>query len=183
MSTNINNFKERLNGITEWLRKELSTIRTGRATITLLDGVSIDVYGSKSPISQNASINLEDPKTIRIVPWDKGIIKDIESAITKADLGVSVSVDDEGVRVKFPDLTSETREKLGRNALAKVEEAKVSVRNERGEIIKHFEGLKKNSEMSEDELKREKDNIQKIVDDKTKEFDEMGKAKVKEVSS
>ena len=134
-----------------------------------------------SPINQNASITIEDAKTIRIVPWDKGIIKDIESGITKADLGVSVSADEEGIRVAFPELTSETRERLAKNALAKVEEAKISLRNERAETIKHFETEQKNGSISEDELQREKDTIQKLIDEKSKEFDQIGKDKETEI--
>jgi ribosome recycling factor len=180
---NVNDFKTRLTEVTDWLQKELSTVRTGRATITLLDGVMVEVYGAKSPINQNASVNIEDAKTVRVVPWDKGIIKDIESAITRADLGVSVSADDEGVRIKFPDLTTETREMLAKKALSKVEEAKVSARSERANIIKQFENAQKSGEISEDELKRGKDDVQKMVDEKNKEFDGLGKAKEQEIKS
>lgn len=183
MSTDINSFKARLEEIKDWLSKELSSIRTGRATITLLDGVMVDSYGTKSPINQVASINLEDPKTIRIVPWDKALIKEIEGALTKADMGVSISADADGVRVKFPDLTTEVREKLVKNAFAKIEEAKVSVRNKRAEIIKALEASEKAGEMSEDILKREKDSVQKLVDEKVKDFDEIGERKEKEIKS
>jgi ribosome recycling factor len=183
MTTDINTFKEKLEDADKWITKELSSIRTGRATVTLLDGIMIEVYGTKGPINQSASINVEDAKSIRVVPWDKGIISEIESAISKAELGVSISSDADGVRVKFPDLTSETRELLLKQAGKKIEEAKIRLRNDRGEIIKHFENQEKEGNISKDELKREKDDIQKLIDDKVKEFDEKYKLKEQEIKA
>jgi len=183
MNTDINAFKIKLDAVVVWLGKEFSSIRTGRATITILDDVFIEAYGSKSPINQNASITIEDPKTIRIVPWDKGLIKSIENAISKANLGVSTMSDGDGVRVKFPDLTSETRDLLVKQAFKKIEEAKISIRNERSEIMKALEKSQKDGEMSEDELKRKKDEIQKIVDEKTTKLEEKGVLKETEIKS
>lgn len=178
-----NDFKKRIQEISEWLGKELSNIRTGRATVTLLDGVKVDSYGTQTPINQLATINIEDPKTIRIVSWDKGVIKQIESAISDADLGVSIMSDAEGVRVKFPELTSETRDKLVKQAFKKVEEAKISLRNERGEFIKKLESKEKAGEISEDDLKRFKDEVQSSVDGVQKDLEERGKAKESEIKS
>lgn len=179
----INTFKTKLEEVSKWLEKEFSNIRTGRATVTLLDGVMVENYGQKSPINQTASVNVEDPKTIRIVPWDKSLVSVIEKAIGDADLGVSVMSDAEGLRVKFPDLTSETREQLAKQANKKTEEAKITLRNLRGEIIKNFEKAEKDGEISEDELKRKKDEVQKLVDEKGKEFDEKLKAKESEIKA
>lgn len=181
MNIDINAFKGRLDEVSKWLQKEFSNVRTGRATVTLLDGVMVESYGQKSPINQTASVNIEDPKTIRVIPWDKSLISVIEGSINDADLGVSVMSDADGVRVKFPDLTSETREQLVKQANKKTEEAKISVRNERGEIIKALEKEEKDGNISEDELKRKKDEIQKLVDEKNKEFDESLKAKEVEI--
>jgi ribosome recycling factor len=181
MTTDINTFKTRANEVEEWLSKELASIRTGRATITLLDDVMVEAYGTKTPINQNASINIEDPKTIRIVPWDKGLISEIESSINKADLGVSIMSDAEGVRVKFPDLTSETREQLIKQIHKKVEDAKISLRNERGDIVKGLETSQKAGEISEDDLKRQKDEVQKLVDEIGKKLEEKGKVKEEEI--
>jgi len=183
MTTDVNTLKIKLDEVSKWLQKEFSAIRTGRATITLLDDVMVEAYGTRSPINQTASINIEDPKTIRIMPWDKSVIKSIETAIQNADLGVSVMTDADGVRVKFPELTTETRENLVKQANKKTEEAKISVRNERGDVIKSLETSQKNGEISEDELKRKKDEIQKLVDEKNKEFDEKLKAKETEIRS
>lgn len=183
MNTDINTFKKKLDDVVNWLSKEFSAIRTGRATVTLLEDVFIDAYGIKSPIKQNASINIEDLKTIRISPWDKGLIRSIEKSIQDADFGVSVLTDSEGVRVKFPDLTSETREQLVKQAHKKTEEAKISIRNERGDIIKSLEKLEKEGTISEDDLKRKKDEVQKFVDEKTKELDKKIKLKEQEIRS
>lgn len=183
MAYDLSSFKQKVKDVEEWLSKELSSIRTGRATATLLDGVQVEVYGAKSPINQNANIQIEDPKTIRISPWDKGLIPTIEKAITVADLGVSTSVDDEGLRVIFPDLTTETRERLVKQAHGKVEEAKVSIRNERNKVMGDIKDKQKAGEMSEDDAKREEDSVQKIVDEANKKFDERSKAKEAEVMS
>lgn len=181
MNTDINAFKQRLEEVGKWLSSEFSSIRTGRATVSLLDDVMVESYGTRSPINQVASISIEDPKSIRILSWDKGLVKSIESAITKADLGVSVMTDMEGVRVKFPDLTSETREQLVKQANKKTEEAKISVRNERGDIVKALEKLEKEGGISEDDLKRKKDEVQKLVEETNKSLDEKLKAKEIEI--
>ena len=98
--------------ILEWLAGEYRSIQTGRATPQVLDLVHIDMYGSRTPVAHAASVTIEDPRTIRVSPWDKMIIRDIEKAINEADLGLSVSSDDQGLRVNFPALTTETRQKL-----------------------------------------------------------------------
>lgn len=173
--------KAKLQDASEWLRKEFSGIRTGQATTALLDSISVEVYGAKSPINQNATITIEDPKTIRITPWDKSIIQIIEKAIMVADLGVSTSVDGEGLRVIFPNLTTETRQKLVKQAKLKAEEAKVSIRNERNKIMGDIDDAKKAGEKSEDDAKRDKDSVQKFVDEANKQIDEIMKAKEAEI--
>jgi ribosome recycling factor len=183
MNTDINTFKKKLDDVVLWLSREFTAIRTGRATVNLLDDVMVEAYGTRSPINQVASVNIEDAKSIRILSWDKSLVKSIESALTKANLGVSIMTDAEGVRVKFPDLTSETREMLVKQAYKRVEEAKISVRNERNEIIKALEKLEKEKAMSEDDLKRKKDEVQKLVDQTTRTLDEKGVLKEKEIRS
>ncbi|HWH07094.1 MAG TPA: ribosome-recycling factor, partial [Candidatus Paceibacterota bacterium] len=110
----------------EWLTRELSGVRTGRATPALLDSVKPEIYGARTPITNVASVTVEDARTIRIVPWDKSVVKSIEKAITEADLGISVSVDDMGLRVIFPELTAERRTMLAKLAGEKFEHAKVT---------------------------------------------------------
>lgn len=183
MAYDFSTFKKRITGVEEWLKKELSGIRTGRATIALLDSVTVDVYGAKSPLTQNASITIEDPRTLRIAPWDKSIISAIEKGITLADIGVSTSADSEGMRVIFPDLTSETRLKLVKQAKAKIEEAKVTLRLERSKISKDIDEQEKNAGMPKDDAKRYRDEMQKMVDAASKSFDELGVLKEKEITS
>lgn len=169
--------------IKNWLAKELSTLRTGRATVTILDGVSVEAYGSWSPINQLATVNVEDAKTIRLTPWDKTILKGIEQAIQKADLGLSVVSNGVDVRVIFPDLTTETRMNLVKQGYKRVEEAKVSLRTERADSIKKLEQFAKDNSISEDDLKRQKDEVQKIIDAVIAEFDTMGALKEKEITT
>lgn len=181
MKHNLNKFKEELNYVLDWLRKEMSMIRTGSATTNLLDSVMVEAYGTKSQINQNASINIEDSKTIRIVPWDKSLIQSIEKAISLADLGVSTSVDGVGIRVIFPNLTTETREKLIKQAKAKLEEAKISSRNERNKIMKEIDEDKKSGELPEDDAKRVKDEVESLVKKSQEAFEELLSKKEQEI--
>jgi ribosome recycling factor len=177
----IKSLKIKTEEVKKWLLKELSGLRTGRATITILDSVFVEAYGARSPINQVANISVEDAKTIKITAWDKSIIKSVEQAIQKADLGLSVSTNDAGVRVIFPDLTTETRQNLVKQALKKIEEAKVSVRTDRADAIKRLEQFAKDNSISEDDVKRSKDEVQKIVDEAVRDFDATGALKEKEI--
>lgn len=183
MAYDFKDFKQKTEEVNDWLRKNLASIRTGRATVTLLDSVMVESYGVKTPLNQTSNITIEDPKTIRIVPWDKGLIPALEKGITLADLGVSTSVDSEGVRVKFPDLTTETRERLAKQAKSKVEEAKVSLRNERNKVMKEIDEEKRGGNLSEDDAKRSEEELNKIIKEKNDDFDELGKNKEKEILS
>lgn len=159
MVYNTQNFKIELKKIEEWLSKEYSQIHTGRATPMVLDSVMVDSYGSRMPIKNVAQISIEDPKTLRVSPWDKSQIKGIESAISECNLGLSIVSDGEGVRVIFPMLTTENRSKLVKILKERMEDARISVRKERQNEIDKTEDL------PEDEKKRAKDDIQKCVDE------------------
>ncbi|MEI6660011.1 MAG: ribosome recycling factor [bacterium] len=165
MPYNTNNFKAEVKKIEEWLSREFSQVHTGRATPMVLDSISIDVYGARSPIKNVASVNIEDPKTLRVAPWDKNQIKEIESAINAANLGLSVMSDGEGVRVIFPMMTTENRTKLLKVLKEKLEEARISVRKVRQDEISKLDDL------PEDEAKRGKDDIQKCVDEANKNLE------------
>jgi len=159
MSYNTQSFKTELKKIEEWLSKEYSQVHTGRATPIVLDSIMIESYGSYVSIKNVASISIEDPKTLRVAPWDKNQIKSIETAVNDANLGLSVVSDSDGVRVIFPMLTTENRTKLVKVLKEKLEDARISVRKERqGEI-------EKTEDLPEDELKRAKEDIQKSVDE------------------
>jgi len=163
MTYDFSSFKQKTKGTEEWLIKELGGVRTGRATVSFLDGVKVDSYGSTMHLSGVASLNTEDPRTIRITPWDRSQTQAIEKAINLADLGVAVSVDDKGLRVIFPELTGERRQQLAKIAKQKLEESKVALRRERGEISDDLNKKKKDGEMSEDEMTRSKLEMEKIV--------------------
>src|SRR5438045_2445567 len=135
MAYNTQNFKGGLKKIEDWLSKEYSQVHTGRATPLVLDSIMITSYGSRMPLKNVASITIEDPKTLRIAPWDKNQIKDIEIAIIEANLGLGTASDSDGVRVIFPMLTTENRTKLAKILKEKLEDARINVRKERGDEI------------------------------------------------
>ena len=161
----------------------MSGIRTGRATPTLLDGVQVEAYGARMPISQVASLSTEDARTLRITPWDASQTKEIERAITLANLGVSSAVDDKGLRVFFPELTSERREQLLKISKQKLEEARVALRGERDKVWSDIQAKEKDGKLSEDEKFRAKDEMQKLIDEGNKKLEELAERKEKEISS
>jgi len=175
-------FKNSVSDVENWLSKEFSTIRTGMASVALLDGIKIESYGSLVPLSQLANIGVEDAKTLTVNPWDTSQIKAVEKTITDADLGVSVSVGGTGIRISFPDLTSERRSLLIKTAKEKLEKAKVSLRAEREKIWDEIQESEKNSEINEDEKYRLKDEMQKIVDEAGEKLEKLFKKKEEEIS-
>lgn len=165
-----------------WLIKELAGVRTGRAAPQLLENVRVDAYGVMTPLSQVASVGVEDAKTLTVSPWDKEHIKHIEKAISEADLGVSTQAGDVSVRVLFPDLTQERREMLSKLVGDRLEQAKITLRNARNAAIDVFEKQKKESEIGEDELFRKKEEIQKLIDAAVKDLEAFGIKKKEEIS-
>jgi len=183
MQYNFSKFKENTKSVEDWIAKEFGGIRTSRATPAILDGIMAESYGSKMPIKQLAAINIEDPRTIRVAPYDMGALKAIEKAVSAANLGLSVSSDDRGVRVSFPELTSERRDSLIKVAKEKLEQAKVSVRKHRDDVVKDIEDKTKKKELSEDEKFRSKADLQKLVDDFNKKLEDHYAKKEKEINS
>ncbi|MEN9852415.1 MAG: hypothetical protein RI996_358 [Candidatus Parcubacteria bacterium] len=155
--------KNNITGITEWLSTEYKSISTGRATPSVLDSISLMAYGARTPIAHIASISIEDARTLRVAPWDKSQVKEVEKAITEEDLGLSVSSDDSGIRVFFPQLTTETRARLVKVLKEKLEEARVRVRSVRESTLKEIDAQEKEGGMSEDEKFRLKEELQKMV--------------------
>lgn len=166
----------------EWLQRELAGIRTGRATSALLDSVKAEAYGSRSPIHGLASVTVEDARTIRIVPWDKTVSKPIEKAINDADLGVSVSVDEVGLRVIFPELTAERRTLLAKLAGERLEQARVTLRGHRADALKELDASEKEGGMGQDELKRLKEEAQKHVDKGMEALEALAKKKQEDIA-
>jgi ribosome recycling factor len=157
---NLDKFKAEAKQADEWLIKEYSQIHTGRAAPALLDGVQVESYGAWQPIKNVASITIEDPKTLRVVPWDKSQIKDIERALHAANLGFSIAVDDLGVRVIIPALTTETRNQLAKIAKDKLEDARITIRKAREAQLDTLKG----QDLPEDTFRSAKDDLQKLVD-------------------
>lgn len=176
-------FQNNLDQVIEWLKKEFSAIRTGRATVTLLDSVFVEAYGSRMPLNQVATIAGEDPRTLKINPFDKSQSSAIEKSINQADLGVSVLVNDSGIRVIFPELTSERREVLVKQAKKKAEEAKISIRRERDEIQNDINDKQKVGTISEDDKFTAKEQMQKMVDQSSEKIDALLKEKEAEIRS
>jgi ribosome recycling factor len=181
MQYNFTEVKKQAKDTEEWLKKEFSSIRTGRATPAILDGIKVEVYGSDMPISQVANISVEDARMLRIVPWDGNVTKSIEKAILISDLGLSVTVDDKGLRVVFPDLTSDRRQNLVKVAKQKMEDAKIKIRGDREKVLKDIDKKEKEGGMSEDEKFRFKAELQKILEDSTKVLEEAFTKKEKEI--
>lgn len=149
-----------LDEVSGWLSKEYSRVHTGRASPMLLDGVMVEAYGSFQPIKNVGSISIEDARTLRISLWDKSVIKDTEKAIIAANLGLTVAADGEGMRVIFPMLTTENRQRLVKVLKDKMEDARISVRKERESALSAL----KVAGLPEDDERRAKEEIQKRVD-------------------
>lgn len=167
----------------EWLVRELSTVRTGRATPAILDTIKPEIYGSRTPINQVASVTIEDARTLRIVPWDKSVTKVIEKAIQDADLGMGVGADDQGLRVSFPELTAERRTMLLKVANDKLEQSRVTLRGHRADTLKALDAAEKEGGMSKDELARFKDEVQKRIDAATEALGALAKKKEAEIAA
>lgn len=171
----------KLSEVTAWLEKEFTTIRTGRATPALLDGVRVESYGSFLPINQVGSIGIEDARTIRISPWDTTQIAALERSLREADLGVSVMTDSAGVRVMFPELSGERRVQLKKLAKSKLEDARIAVRSARDDAQKQLEKQFKDGEVSEDAKFSFKEAFQKSVDDTNRKLEGIFLQKEKEL--
>ena len=161
--------------------KELASIRTGRASISLLDGVNIEYYGAKSPINQVASISIPEARLMVIQPWDKSMIGEIERALLKADLGLNINNDGNVIRITVPELTEQRRIELAKHAKKLAEEGKIAVRAIRREANDALKKLEKAGDLPEDDSRREQSEIQDLTDEHVKKIDEMVQAKEKEI--
>ncbi|MDK2991692.1 MAG: ribosome recycling factor [Clostridiales bacterium] len=173
--------EQKMNKVIDVLKKELSTLRTGRANPQILDNITVDYYGASTPITQLGNITSPEPRLLVIAPWDPKIIKDMEKAIQKSDLGINPSNDGKVIRLVIPELTEERRKELVKLAKKMGEEAKVAVRNIRREAIDHLKKQKKDGDISEDEEKRQQDDIQKLTDNKINEIDSIIEQKEKDI--
>ena len=156
-------------------------MRTGRASLLILDGIKVDYYGTLTPLNQMATLAVPESRLITIQPWDVSVIKDIEKALLKSDLGLTPSSDGKIIRISIPQLTEERRKELVKVVHKVCEEHKVSVRNFRRDANDLMKGLKKEGEISEDEAFKAQDQVQKITDEYIKLIDECYKEKEKEI--
>lgn len=181
MAYNFSDVEKKKKDITDWLAAEYRSIQTGRATPQVLDMVHVDLYGARTPIAHTGSVTIEDPRTLRVAPWDKTIIGQMEKAINDADLGLSISSDDQGLRVHFPMLTTETRQKLVKLLKDRLEDARVRVRSLREETNRDIDTRGKEGEYGEDDQHRHRDEMQKVVDTTNAELESLFAKKEKEV--
>ena len=163
------------------LGDELKKIRTGRAQVSMLDNVRVNYYGTPSPLSQVASISTPDAKSFLIAPWEAAILKDIEQAIIKSDLGMAPMNDGKVIRLKVPDLTEERRKDLAKQVKKSAEEARVAVRMARRDANDEVKKLQKDKAISEDEGKKSEADVQKLTDDFIKKVDQVADEKEKSI--
>jgi ribosome recycling factor len=172
---------DRMQGAVDALKKEFTGIRTGRASMGLLDGIIIDYYGTPTPVQQLASLSIPESRQIAIQPWEQKLIPEIEKAIMKSDLGLTPMNDGKTIRINIPVLTEERRKQLVKIVRKRAEESKVAVRNIRRDSNEELKKLEKDEHISEDEVKKEHDEIQKITDSFIKKIDESLEHKEKEI--
>lgn len=179
----INQCEQRMQKTIESLKKDFSSIRTGKANPAVLNGVSVEYYGSPMPINQIASVSAPEPQLIVIKPYDKSILKAIEKAVQTADLGFNPQNDGDLIRILVPSLTEQTRKDLVKQAKKIAEENKVAIRNIRRDAMDQLKKLEKDSVISEDELKRRSDEVQKVTDKYIENVDKVASEKEKDIMS
>ena len=156
--------EQRMTKAIEALGVAFNKIRTGRAHPSLLNGISLDYYGVDTPLSQAASISVEDSRTLSVTPWEKTLVPEIEKAIMKSELGLNPSTAGEVIRIPLPPLTEETRRSYGKQARQEAENSRISIRSIRRDVLSDIKDLLKEKEISEDEERKAQDDVQKITD-------------------
>lgn len=163
------------------LKRDFSTLRSGKVSIAILDNIRVDYYGTPTPLNQIGSVIATDATTIVITPWEKTLLKEVEKAIQEANIGVNPNNDGEVIKLFFPPMTQEQRKEVAKDAKAMGEKAKVAIRNVRQDSNNAIKKLEKDKEITEDISKKGQDEIQKYTDEYVKKIDEMVKAKEEEV--
>ncbi len=172
-----NEAKEHMQKSIEVMKKDFATLRTGKVTTAIVDGIKVEYYGVPTPLNQVANVTVLDATTIAINPWEKSMLSSIEKAIQQANIGVNPNNDGDFIKLFFPPMTTEQREEIAKQAKAMAEKAKVAIRNVRKEANNKIKRLEKEKELSEDEAKRALDQVQKITDEYIAKVDEALKAK------
>ncbi len=181
VSAVLRNIDERMRTSIDLLKRELATIRTGHATPTLIEHIKVEYAGVPTPLNQIAGISAPAARLLVIQPWDKGSIHSIEKAILKSDLGLTPSSDGNVIRLNIPLLTEERRRELTRLVGKRVEERRIVIRNLRRDAMDGLKGLEKHKEISQDELKRSLDQLQKLTDRSIVEAEQIGRDKETEL--
>jgi ribosome recycling factor len=177
----ISDATRRMDKSVESTRNEFNTVRTGRASAALLDRISVDYYGQKTPLKQLATINVPEPRMLTIQPFDPSSMKTIERAIQESELGLTPSNDGKMIRLPIPQLTEERRKELVKVVRHLAEEGRVAVRNVRRDVIHHLKDLVHDGEVGDDEERRAEERVQKLTDEHTKAIDELLKHKEAEI--
>ena len=172
---------ERMEGAIDALKKEFGSVRTGRASLALLDGIAVDYYGNTTPLQQVASLSVPESRQIVIQPWEQRVIPEIEKAIMKSDLGLTPTNDGKVIRINIPPLTEERRKQLVKVVKKRAEEAKIAIRNIRRDSNEEMKKLEKEQHLSEDDAKKFHAEIQKLTDSYITKVDEVLKHKENEI--
>ena len=174
-------FQDKLDAVVAWLQKEFQSIRTGQATPAILDGITVETYGVQAPLAQVGTISVEGAQSLLVAPYDKNQVKELERALTQADLGLSIVAGEAGVRVIFPDLTADRREMLTKLAREKLEQARVSLRQERDAHWSAIQSQHKEGDISEDEKFSAKEAMEELVKKTNTRLEELYKNKESEI--
>ncbi|NLP29043.1 MAG: ribosome recycling factor [Clostridia bacterium] len=177
----LNKAEEKMLKTVQVLKADLATMKAGRANPTILDRIEVEYYGSMMPLNQVANVSAPEPRMLLIQPWEKSTLKAIEKAILKSDLGINPTNDGTVIRMLIPELTEETRRNLVKQVKKTGEDSKIAIRTIRRDANDKIKALKKNGEMSEDEIKKAEDDIQKKTDNYIKEIDKIVEVKEKEI--
>jgi ribosome recycling factor len=177
----VKDLKARIDRTLEDLKKELARIRTGRASLSLLEGIKVDYYGTATPLTGVASLAVPEPRLITVKPWEKGLLKDVEKALREANLGLTPMNDGELIRLPIPALTEERRKDIAKQVKSKGEEHKVAIRNERRDANERLKGMLKDKKITEDENKRTSERVQKETDGGVAQVEQIIQKKEKEV--
>lgn len=181
MTDNLSSLQSNLEKVCDHVRQDISTLRTGKANAGLLDLVSVEAYGSYMKINELANISVPDANMLVITPWDKNVLSAIETGINKAELNLNPVVDGDKIRITVPPLTQERRQEMVKLLHQKIESGKVMIRNERVDTKKAIEATKGEAAISEDDIKADLEEMQKVVNKYIEKLDEMAEAKEKEL--
>jgi len=177
----LSDLRQKMNNTVEALKKDFQRLRTGRASTALLDGIRVRCYDTMMPLDQVASLSAPESRLLTIKPWDQSIIGEIEKSILKSELGLTPMNDGKIIRISIPPLTEERRRELAKLAKKMAEDGKISIRNHRREANEMYKDLKNEKEISEDEMYKYQDEVQKITDDFIKRIDKITADKEKEI--